>query len=193
MLFRSSLHRDAAFTELDAKGFELVDLEFDACRFKDCSFAAANLRRVRFSDCAFENCDLTAAKLTGSRLRAVSFRNCRAGGANFAAASALDELTFTHCLLDHAAFAGAKLPRLSFDDCRLREADFAEADLRAAIFTRCDLARARFVGADLTGADLRTSFSYEIDAFRTKIKKARFSLPEAVSLLQGLDIILEDS
>lgn len=187
-----SVHRDAEFKELDAKGLELTDAEFDACVFKDCSFAGATLRRVRLTDCRFEGCDLTAAKLTGTRLRGAAFKDCRAGGANWAAATALDDLTFTHCLLDHGAFAGAKLPRLRLDDCRLREADFSESDLRSAVIAACDLKGARFFGADLSGADLRGSYSYEIDAFRTKIKKARFSLPEAVSLLQGLDIVLED-
>lgn len=188
-----SVHRDAEFKALDAKGLELADAEFDACVFKDCSFAGASLRRARFTNCRFENCDFTAAKLTGSRLRTASFKDCRAGGTNWAAATALDDLSFVHCLLDHGAFAGAKLPRLRLDDCRLREADFSEADLRSSVFSVCDLRGARFFGADLSGADLRGSFSYEIDAFRTKIKKARFSLPEAVSLLRGLDVILEDS
>lgn len=188
-----SAHRDAGFRELDAKGLELVDIDFDSCRFTACSFAGAALRRARFTDCSFEGCDFTAARFTGSRLRGASFKDCRAGGANWAASSSLDDLTFTHCLLDQGTFAGAKLPRLTLDDCRLREADFSEADLRSAAIVRCDLARARFFGADLTGADLRGSFSYEIDAFRTKIKKARFSLPEAVALLPGLGIILEDS
>lgn len=43
------------------------------------------------------------------------------------------------------------------------------------------------------GSVHRDAEVHEPDAFATKIKKAKFSLPEAVSLLHGLDIILEDS
>ena len=188
-----AVHRDEAFADLDLKGLELADAEFDGCSFTHGLFSGATLRRVRFSDCRFEGCDFTAARFIGSRLRTASFTSCRAGGANWAAATALDDLTFVHCLLDNGSFADAKVPRLKLDDCRLRDADFAGADLRSSIFFRCDLKGARFFGADLSSADLRGSFSYEIDPFRTKIKKARFSLPEAVSLLHGLDINLEDS
>lgn len=73
---------------------------------------------------------------------------------------------------------GFELVDIEFDDCRLREADFSEADLRASAFSACDL---------------RGSFSYKISAFSSEIKKARFSPPKAVSLLHGLDIIMEDS
>ena len=184
--------RGRTFSELDASAHALEDLEFDACVFKNCSFSGAALKRWRLIDCRFEDCDLTAARLTASRLRGVTFKNCRAGGVNWAGASSLDDLSFEHCVLDHGVFSGAKLPRLSAVDCRVREADFASADLRSAVFSRSDLRGSRFFGADLSAADLRGAFDYLIDARQTKMKKTRVSLPEAVSLLAGLDVVVED-
>ena len=185
--------RGRTFSKLDASAHAFEDLEFDACVFVECSFSGGALKRWHLTDCRFENCDLTAARLTAARLRGVKFRNCRAGGVNWAGASSLDDLDFEHCVLDHGVFANAKLPRFSAVDCRLREADFAEADLRSAVFTKCDLLGSRFFGADLSAADLRGAFDYLIVARQTKMKKTRVSLPEAVSLLSGLDVILEDS
>ena len=184
--------RGRTFTKLDASGHAFDELEFDSCVFKECSFSGAALKRWHMTDCRFEDCDLTAARVTSARLRGVGFKNCRAGGVNWAGASSLDDLSFEHCVLDHGVFSNAKLPRFSAVDCRLREADFAEADLRSAVFTKCDLLGSRFFGADLSGADLRGAFDYLIDARQTKMKKTRVSLPEAVSLLSGLDVILED-
>jgi uncharacterized protein YjbI with pentapeptide repeats len=186
-------YRAATFEKLDAPDLVSDGLEFDACVFRDCSFPRAALKRWLMVDCRFERCDLTAAKLTGSRLRGVSFANCRAGGVNWAGASSLDDVSFNHCVLDHGVFTGAKLPRFAATDCRLREADFGDADLRGADLTRCDLTGSRFARADLSGADLRGAFGYRIDARDTKLKKARVSLPEAVSLLAGLDVAVEDS
>jgi uncharacterized protein YjbI with pentapeptide repeats len=184
--------RDRTFTKLDASAHAFDGCEFDGCVFEECSFSGAALKRWRLTDCRFQNCDLTAARLTAARLRGVQFRNCRAGGVNWAGASSLDDLAFEHCVLDSGVFSGAKLPRFSAVDCRVREADFAEADLRSAVFTKCDLGGSRFFGADLSGADLRGAYDYLIDARQTKMKKTRVSLPEAVSLLAGLDVILED-
>lgn len=185
-------YRAATFEKIDAAELALEGLEFDDCVFRDCAFSKAALKRWRLFDCRFEDCDLTAAKLTGGRLRGNSFKNCRAGGVNWAGASSLDDLAFEHCLLDHGVFAGAKLPRFSAVDCRLREADFGDAELVGANFSLSDLTAARFARADLSGADLRGAFGYLIDARDTKLKKARFSLPEAVSLLSGLDVVVED-
>jgi uncharacterized protein YjbI with pentapeptide repeats len=183
--------RERTFSKLDAANHAIDRLEFDTCVFKECSFAGAALKHWHLTDCRFENCDLTAARLTNARLRGVAFKNCRAGGVNWAGASSLDDLAFEHCVLDHGVFSGAKLPRFSAVDCRLREADFADADLRAAVLAGCDLRGCRFSGTDLSAADLRGAFDYMIDARQTKMKKTRVSLPEAVSLLAGLDVILE--
>jgi uncharacterized protein YjbI with pentapeptide repeats len=184
--------RERTFAKLDAAGHAMEGLEFDTCVFTECTFSGAALKRWHLTDCRFEDCDLTAARLTASRLRGVKFQNCRAGGVNWAGASALDDLSFDHCVLDHGVFTGAKLPRFSAVDCRIREADFGDADLRSAVFTKSDLNASRFFGADLSAADLRGAFDYLIDARQTKMKKTRVSLPEAVSLLAGLDVILED-
>jgi uncharacterized protein YjbI with pentapeptide repeats len=188
-----SSHREKTFEGLDAAAHAFVGVEFDSCVFKDCSFAGAALKRWHLTDCRFEKCDLTAARVTGARLRGVRFQNTRVGGINWAGATSLDDISFEHCVLDSGVFAGAKLPRFSAVDCRVREADFSEADLRGAVFTKCDLLGARFFGADLSAADLRGAFDYLIDARQTKMKKTRVSLPEAVSLLAGLEVVLEDA
>ena len=185
--------RERTFTGLDASGHAFEGLEFDSCAFKECSFSGAALKRARLVDCRFDACDLTTVRFTGARLRGAAFKNCRAGGVNWAGASSLDDLSFLHCVLDHGVFSSAKLPRFSAVDCRVREADFTGADLRGAEFRRSDLLGSRFFGADLSAADLRGAFDYMIDARHTKMKKTRVSLPEAVSLLSGLDVILEDA
>jgi uncharacterized protein YjbI with pentapeptide repeats len=185
-------YRAAEFEKLDAAGLAFEGLEFDSCAFRGCVFSGAALKRWRLLDCRFEDCELTAAKLTASRLRGVAFKNCRAGGVNWSGASSLDDLAFEHCVLDHGVFTGAKLPRFSAVDCRVREADFGDADLRGAVLTGSELSGSRFFGADLSSADLRGARGYFIDARGTKLKKARVSLPEAVALLAGIDVILED-
>ena len=73
-----------------------------------------------------------------------------------------------------------------------RESDFAEADLSLASCTGTDFADSRFLHTDLTEADFVGARNYAISPSLNVLKKTSFSLPEAVSLLYGLDIVLSE-
>jgi uncharacterized protein YjbI with pentapeptide repeats len=77
-----------------------------------------------------------------------------------------------------------------FSRCSLQEVDFTETDLTEVSFNECDLQLAKFEHTVLEKADLRTSFNYSIDPAVNKIKKARFSLPDVLKLLEKYDIII---
>lgn len=77
-----------------------------------------------------------------------------------------------------------------FNRCSLHETDFIDADLTGAIFNECDLHLAKFENSILEKADLRTSFNYTIDPTLNKLRKARFSLPGVLRLLDKYDIII---
>ena len=49
------------------------------------------------------------------------------------------------------------------------------------LFHNCDLSRSDFSGA----------LNYSIDVRTNQVKQAKFSLPEAIALLQALDIRIE--
>ncbi len=55
-----------------------------------------------------------------------------------------------------------------------------------------DFAGARFSTTNLSKADFRGATNYSIRPDNNKLKKAKFSLPEATLLLYGLDIELEE-
>ncbi len=77
-------------------------------------------------------------------------------------------------------------------DCVAVNVDFRETDLSQADFAGTDLSDSLFLTTDLTEADLSSAYNYQIDARQNTIKKAKFSLPEAMSLLYNLDIELLD-
>ena len=68
------------------------------------------------------------------------------------------------------------------------DVDFREADLSKADFSGTDLTGAQFGRTNLTGANLESARNYRIVPAENTLKGARFSLPEAMSLLSGLDI-----
>ena len=74
----------------------------------------------------------------------------------------------------------------------MREVDLAQADLTDGFFRGCDFSGSRFLNTDLTRADFRGATNYGIGAQHNILKNTRFSLPEAMALLYGLDILLDD-
>ena len=90
-----------------------------------------------------------------------------------------------------ASFYKLRLKGTSFKNCSLAEVDFSGADLTRSTFANCDLGRAIFARTVLEKADLVSSYNYSIDPETNRIKKARFSLPGIIGLLNKYDIEIE--
>lgn len=78
------------------------------------------------------------------------------------------------------SFGGSKLNDCHFTNTNLIGADFGEVNLSGTIFHKCDLSM----------ADFTTAIQYDIDPQTNKIKKAKFSLPEALGLLRCFDVMI---
>ena len=76
-------------------------------------------------------------------------------------------------------------------DCSAREVNFAEANLTNGNFNATNFLNSRFSKTNLTRSDFRNSTNYDINPESNLLKKTRFSTPEAMSLLSGLDILLD--
>jgi uncharacterized protein YjbI with pentapeptide repeats len=99
---------------------------------------------------------------------------------------------FFKCAISHSTFIGLSLRGIQIRDCVAADVDFREADLSRAGFGGTDLSKSLFSSTDLTEADLSGARNYDIDPGRNVLKQARFSLPEAMSLLYSLDIVLTE-
>ena len=77
-------------------------------------------------------------------------------------------------------------------ECIAKDVDFRETLLMKSDLSHTDFADSIFIKTDLTEADLTEARNYNINATLNTIKNAKFSLPEAISLLYGLDIVLVD-
>jgi len=180
------------FADVDWSAQEIKRVEFDSCAFQHCVFAKTSFPLSRFLDCAFESCDFSLLKVTNARFRDVRFKDCKLIGINWASIGGALDLVFEHCLLDYSVFTGLDLRRIRLIRCSAREVDFSDSNLREAVCTGTDFQAARFSNTDLSKADFRGATNYQIEASSNRLGKAKFSLPEAVSLLQGLDIVIED-
>ena len=190
-----SVHTDSEFRDIRLEGGRIDSAEFHECTFIDCSFVESVFQNCRFAGCLFRGCDLTLVELSGSAFSSVRFERCTAVGVNWTQAAwpavlLGKPLSFTDCALNHATFIGLKLQSMKLIDCSAVDVEFREADLSRAEFSGTDLSKSLFGDTDLTEADLSRARNYAIDPGRNTLKQTKFSLPEAMSLLHNLDIIL---
>jgi fluoroquinolone resistance protein len=186
-------YEDRTFERLSLERAEIASTTFRECRFKKCTFEGCVLRGCSFSDCVFTDCDLSLMRVPHSTFAATRFADCKLMGVNWAEArwpsrGIWPPLCFERCVLDHSTFLGLDMGGATFEECTAKETDFRESLLLKAGFRGTDLEGALFNETDLTGADLRGAINYSIDPGANKLKGAKFSLPEAMSLLAGLDI-----
>ncbi len=195
--FTDSSYWSAQFADMDISKQQLSEIEFDGCCFTRCNFSGAVLSRCNFVDCEFEHCDLNLVDLGYSKFADVVFSHCKLRGVDWARVSwprvlFSAPLQFQQCLLDDASFYGVQLPELIMENCRARHADFRDADLSKASFCRSDLGGAQFANTVLEEADFCEAQDYHIDIFHNRIKGAKFSRYDALSLLDSLEIELHD-
>lgn len=188
-------HANQVFRGVRLERAELVSGEFDECTFIRCSFVESVFQECRLVDCVFEQCDLSLIRLPGSTFCADRFEDSKLTGVNWTDAHwpevrLWEPIGFTRCLISHSTFMGLDLARVRITDCIAQDVDFREADLSQADFAGTDLSGSLFLNTNLTEADLSCAMNYRIDPRTNTLKAARFSLPEAISLLQDLDIVL---
>lgn len=190
-------YNDVTFTGLHYEDQTIRGQTFIECRFRDCVFREVVFHECAFHDCRFEKCDLSLAKVPGVSFAGTHFEACKLIGVDWTVARWAKfgfkrPFTFHACALNYSFFSGLKLPQVHFTDCIIKEADFSDTDLTGAVFTGSDLRDSHFVDCDLAKADFIGATNYAIDVTRNHLKKTKFALPEAVALLRGLDIILQE-
>jgi fluoroquinolone resistance protein len=186
-----------SFSGLSVDGETVADKTFYNCTFKDGAFREAVLRRCAFHDCTFLDCDLSLVQVPETTFQGAAFERCKLVGIDWAAAhwpkfGMKRPFSFHQCVLNYSFFTGLKLPKLHLTECSAKEVDFSDVDLTGAVFHGTDFTDSRFANCDLSKADFNDAVNYAIDVKQNWLKKTKFALPEAVSLLKGLDIVLRE-
>lgn len=188
---------EQTFEDLDFSQKNIPDKIFEKCRFIKCNLSETHFQKCRFCDCEFIRCNLSIIKVKECTFSGVVFDDSKIIGVNWTEATwPVIKLTcsigFFKCDISHSTFLGLNLRETNIVECRVHNVDFREADLTKANLTYSDFDNSIFINTDLTEADFTYSDNYRIDVTLNKIIKAKFMLPEAVSLLYGLDIKLVD-
>jgi fluoroquinolone resistance protein len=164
---------------------------FEECRFSACSFVDCKFEKCRFLNCKFTSCILSAISPVDCRFIEVEFQQSKVIGIDWTRAARAEDLVFIGCQINYSNFKMLKLPKIKITGCEAKEVDFIETDLTGGDFRNTDFASSRFFKTNLSEADFRGAKNYFIDTRNNILKKARFSLPEVLTLLSSLDIVIE--
>ncbi len=188
-------YADQTFKRINYAGQQISQRVFDNCIFSACTFTETVFSNCQFRDCTFRDCDLRLAQLPGSTFINVRFEQSKVTGinwanTNWAKGGLFTPVHFTECDISYSGFVGLDLKKIQIVRCVAKDADFADANMMQANCTDTDFAGSRFLHTNLTEADFTNATGYTITASMNTLRKAKFSLPEAIRLLYGLDIIV---
>lgn len=192
MQLSEDYHKNKTFENLSVPGGEVTGATFDRCTFLRCNLQQTVFDECTFNNCTFEGCDLSLIRFKSTTFNIVNINNSKAIGIAWRECSNPVYVGFKDSQVSYSSFYGKKLKKMQMVNCVALEADFTACDLQQSSFERTDLAGAHFSDTDLTQANFAGARNYEINPATNRIKGAKFSLPDALSLLNYLDIQVVD-
>lgn len=187
--FKNNGAEDLTTQGRDFSGTSLAEHSFNHCIFQNCNFTECVLWNAKFVGCTFKACNLSLIKTDGCKLQDAYFEDCKIVGVEFfKCEKRFFSIKVKNSFLQYCNFADLNMKHTSFQASRLKECYFTNTCLIEADFKDTDLSGTLFHNSDLTKADFCGSKNYEIDVRANKVKKAKFSFPEAMGLLRGFEI-----
>ena len=170
---------------------QLLNGEYNNCRFLNCNFASSDLSEIIFVDCSFENCDLSNSKLRNTSFQNSEFEECKLLGLRFEECNPfLFAIKCSSSTLNFSSFYKMSLKNSALIDCQLHDVDFTEADCSWCNFDGSDCMSANFFQTNLQAADFRTAINFSINPTQNRLKKAKFSNDNLRGLVDSFGIIV---
>ena len=188
-LIAATDYAGVVWTHHDFTHDDLTGTTFSSCTFDACDFSGVRLSGTRFEACRFVESNFSNTIVDHTRFDAVVLESCKLVGLNFGSADLLIfELSVSKCLLRYVNFSQIRWKGAVLTDCDASETDFRGAQMAGADLRRTRFRACRFSGANLEKADFSHAEGYDLDLRTENLKKAIFTLPEALNLLVPFDL-----
>ncbi len=184
---------DVNFVDLKLDGVELINKTFENCKFTRSSFNEVNFTSCKFVECDFGTCNLSSVKLTNTSFIDIVFNESKLIGVNWTQAKwpyikLTSPIKFYKSNISYSSFYELDLKWIIIEECKAHDVDFREANLSNGSFVLTDFARSLFMHTKLNSADFTDAINYHINPNENDIRKGKFSLPDALVLLNSFEI-----
>lgn len=192
----SEYYEEHKFEGLKLENETIADKNFVECSFIDCVFDSCKLINCSFSGCMFEKCSVMNPKAEYTKMSFSEFIGCNLVGVYWQDmvpsgkyAGAIGRLQ--DCHLKYNTFSEMRFNKFDFSGTEISRSMFAKCELVESSFKNCGLQDTEFFQCDMRKADFRNALGYKIDIMTNKLKAAKFSYPDAFSLLDSLGLKIE--
>ena len=186
------------YKDKDATGVVMNDYEFEDCVFENCKFNSTEFNSCQFTNCEFKNCSLVNPIFHNTEFRNMIFRATILFGINWFDLVGREGMhpsipvdIFTNCTFKYNTFPQLSLLKMNFDSSSFFDCEFTECNLKESSFKSTKFEKTPFLKCDLTKANFSNATGYYVDLKSCIVKAAKFTFPEAISLLSSLDMIIE--
>ncbi len=170
---------------------EYTDCTFTHCRWQDLRVENGSFVNCRFVGCQWSNVVFSFSQMRDGRFENCAFRGIAWGGLQGKSALAKPLAAVKNCMFQYNDFSGMALPEFDFASCEFRDCRFDSCRLTGADFHGVRLGESQFTRCALDKADFRDAQGYCIDPANNTLRKARFSFPDVVRLLDFTGIQIE--
>ncbi|PCH57510.1 MAG: hypothetical protein COC15_00950 [Legionellales bacterium] len=187
---------DVNFSKLNLSGIELRNRTFENCEFTDAHFKETIFSACKFVDCEFKFCDLSNAKFNNTIFNETIFIESKLIGINWTMVrwpyiKLSNSIKFYQSNLSHCSFYALDLQEIVIEDCKAWDVDFRGGNFSNSSFIGTDFTNSIFIHTKLRAADFTAAINYNINPNENEIHKAKFSMPDALSLLDSFEIDIQ--
>jgi fluoroquinolone resistance protein len=180
------------FNSIDLKQVLIFQSEFQKCNFIRCDISQSVFSNCRFDNCMFQACDLSLIKPKDSYFRNSTFVGSKLVGIDWTEVYKTFSADFKDCVMNFSNFSMMNLKKIKIVNCIAHEVSFADSNMTECNCKMTDFAGSIFSKTNLTRADFSNARNYAIDVRNNNVTKTKFSLPEALTLLETLGIIISE-
>ena len=193
MIFNRDEYEYEELGNFEIESEKIENIKFIDCNFENCSISESLIHNCLFKDCKFTNCNIAGNKFELTVFKDCEFEKCNLIGINWKDITVERGYSnpfskLKECYLKYSSFIKMDIKKFDFGGNIIHDSMFDESCLKECKFKGCDLTQTRFNICDIRNADFREAKGYLVDITNCKIKGAKFSFPEAMSLLDSLDI-----
>lgn len=189
---KEDLIENKDFNGLDLSNLSLNYKLFIGVTFRNCDFTSTKFDETTLEDCTFIDCNLSVSEFNQTKFHNTTFIGCKILSINFKrCCQFVVDFGFNNCLVQGCSFSDMKLNRLNFVKSTIVDCDFFDSSLVKSSFKGSDLSDSNFQNTNLSEANFQDAKNYIINPSANNIKKAIFSIPEAMSLLREFKIVIK--
>lgn len=187
---------DRTFSELKLDNKIVHNKLFEHCTFTHSSFLETTFQSCKFIECEFVSCNLSSAQFKNTSFNEIIFDESKMIGINWTQAKwplikLSSPIKIYKSNISHSSFFELELRDIVIEECKAHDVDFRGCDLSNGNFFLTDFEGSLFMHSTLYAANFIDAINYNINPLENDIREGKYSMPDAINLLNHFKIEIQ--